>query len=111
MRLIKKIFIVLLVVFLFSLLTKNFFEYLKNRQFYQTYKENYEKEKKKNIELKTTILRKNSFYEIEKVIRNRLNLSRPGEATIIIPESVITPSPTPTTPPPVYQQWLNLFIR
>jgi len=111
MRFIKKAIIFLLVIFLLFLLTKNFFRYLKNYQFYQNYQENFEKEKKKNTELKTTLLKKNSFYEIEKTIRNKLNLSRPGEVAIIVPSPAITPPPPTPTLPPVYQQWLNLFLK
>lgn len=111
MAFIKKILFTLLIIFLFFSLTKNFFDFQKNKQFYQGYKDNYEKERKKNIELKTTMLKKSSFYEIEKIIRNKLNLLRPGELAIIIPSPAISPSPIPVSPPPVYQQWLNIFIK
>ena len=111
MALVKKILFILLLVFLFFSLTKNFFDFQKNRQFYQSYKDNYEKEKKKNIELKTTALKKGSFYEIEKIIRNKLGLSRPGEVAVIIPSPAISPTPAPTVHAPIYQQWVNIFIK
>lgn len=110
MSLLKKIFMGFLIVFLLFLLSKNFFGYPKTLRFYSTYKESYEKEKKKNIELKTTLLKKNSFYEIEKIIRNKLGLSRPEEIIVIVPDPQTTPSPTPSPTPPIYQQWLNLFV-
>lgn len=111
MRLMKKIIIGLFVIFLLFSLTKNFFEYMNNHQFYQSYKENFEKEKKKNIELKTALLKKESFYEIEKIIRNKLNLSLPGEVVVLIPSPAVSPTPSPTPAPPIYRQWLNLFAK
>ena len=51
---------------------------------------------------------------IESQIRNKLNLSRPGETILIIdpvalnPYLESTPSPTPK-PPPNWQGWLKLF--
>ena len=111
MKLIKKVFFLLVLVFFFFSLTKSYFDFRKNSQFYQGYKDNYEKEKKRNLELKTTFLKKNSFYEIEKAIRNKLNLLRPGEVAVIIPNPAISPTPSPTSPPPVYQQWLNIFVK
>lgn len=111
MSFLKKIFVGFLTVFILFLLSKNFFGYPKTRQFYIIYKESYEKEKKKNIELKTSLLKKNSFSEIEKTIRNKLGLSRPGEITVIVPSPQITPSTSPTPTPPVYQQWINLFVK
>lgn len=111
MQIIKKIFFVLIVVFLFSSLTKNLFDYLKNLQFYKNFKENYQKENKKNISLKTQILKKSDQSEIEKTIRNKLNLLKPGEIAIIIPPPTATPTPVVTPYIPVYKQWWQVFFN
>lgn len=50
-------------------------------------------------------------YELERTIRNRLNLTKPGEVMIIVPHPTVKPvSPTPT-PLPVYQQWVKTLFK
>ncbi len=110
MNLVKKLLFLLLIVFLFSSLTKNFFDYKKNLRFHQQFKEEYEKEKKKNITLKTQILKKTDPAEIEKTIRNKLNLLRPNEIAILLPPPTSTPTPLITPFLPIYQQWWSLFF-
>jgi cell division protein FtsB len=108
---IKKIVFFLLVVFLFSSLTKNVFDYQKNIGFYQGYKSDYEKEKKKNTELKTQYVKINDLNEQEKIIRNDLNLLKPGEVAVLLPnQSTSQPTPTPT-PLPNYLQWWQTFVK
>ena len=101
MKLIRKIGFVLLLLFLSSSLLRNILDY----------KNDYEKEKKRNIELKTEVVKKKSLTEVEKTIRDKLNLLQPNEIAIILP----TPSPslisvTPT-PAPNWQQWWQLFFK
>jgi|SRR3989339_341005 len=111
MQLIKKIIGVIFVIFLFSSLIKNVFNYTSKNQFYQDYKNDYEKENKKNIELKTEIVKKQSVAEVEKTIRNKLNLLKENEVAIILPVptlTIITPTPTPV---PNYLQWWNLYFK
>lgn len=97
-------------IFLFTSLTRSYFEYQKNIRFYQSYKESYEKEKKKNITLKTEVLKQGDFYEIEKTIRNKLNLLKENEVALIIPEPSPTTTPIITPIIPVYKQWWGLFF-
>jgi cell division protein FtsB len=111
MKLLRKIIFILLVLFFLFSLTKNFFNYQRNLDFYNNYKDDYEKEKKQNVTLKTQILKKSDLYEIEKVIRNKLNLSRPNEVPIIVPPTTPTPMLISPTPAPPYQQWLSLFFN
>lgn len=86
-------------------------DYQKKYAFYNTYKQANENEKKKNITLKTEIRKQDSQIELEKTIRNKLNLSRPDEVVLMIP----TPTPSPIiitpTPEPNIIQWINLFIK
>lgn len=91
-------------------MTKNFFDFQKNMAFYRDYKTKYDLVKSKNIKLKTAIINKNSPFEIEKAIRNKLNLGRPNEAVAIIPSPGIakqTPTPSPV---PIPLQWLRAFV-
>jgi len=109
--LVKRGLYLLLIIFLFFSLTKNFFDYLQNIQFYQSYKENYEKEKKRNISLKTEILKKSNPEEVEKTIRDKLNLLQPGEESIILPNPTPTPTISIPAPLPNWQQWWETFFQ
>ena len=110
MKLVRKIFVFLLLLFFFSSLTKNFLDYRNKVSFYESYLKDYEKEKKRNVELKTELLKKSDPNEIEKTIRNKLNLLKPDEVAIILKQ----PSPTPVvitpTPLPNYLQWWEVFF-
>jgi hypothetical protein len=111
MQLIKKIIGVVFVIFLFFSLIRNVFNYTSKTQFYQDYKNDYEKENKKNIELKTEVVKKQSVDEVEKTIRNKLNLLKDNEVAIILPIptlTIITPTPTAA---PTWKQWVNLYIK
>lgn len=105
----KFIFTGLFLFFLFSL-TRNFFEYRKNLQFYEQFRVEHESELQKNNELKAQLVKNNDSYEMEKRIRNKLNLLKDNEVSVLLPE----PSPTPTivipTPIPVHKQWVQVFF-
>lgn len=111
MRRFKSILAGFLVLFFLYSLTKNFYEYRKNIAFYESYKAEYTKEKRTNSELKTQLLKNSDPHEVEKIIRNKLNLTRPDEVAVIIPlptPTAYTPSPTPM---PVYKQWADSFFK
>ena len=111
MVLIKKLAFVFIILFLFFSLTKNLFDFQKNRRFYADFQNDYEAEKRKNAELKTELARKKDPFETEKIIRNKLNMQKPGESIIILPPpTIIASSPTPT-PLPNYQQWIDAFFK
>ena len=110
MKLAKRILYAIIVLFLFFSLTKNLFDYSSSVQFYESYKKDYEEQKKKNLYLKTHILISKDPNELEKTIRNKLNLTKEGEVAIIVPEPTIAPI-TPTPPLlPNYQRWWNVFF-
>jgi len=111
MKLLKNIFIILLMVFLFFSLIKNIVNYRSKFQFYEEIRQAFEKENKTNIELKTEIVKKKSRSEIEKTIRNKLNLLKENEVALIIPPPEITPIPPTPTPLPNYLQWFKLFVK
>ncbi len=109
MNLFKKIFIIFMIVFLSSSLIRNIFDYQKKIDFYKKYKQELAEVKKENINLKTEVLKKTAPYELEKTIRDKLNLSRPDELSVILPKP--SPSPIPITPTPYknWQKWRDLF--
>lgn len=111
MRKVKSAVAIFFAVFLLFSLLKNIFNYKDKIKFYEDYKKDYEAEKKKNIELKTEIVKKKSVNEVEKTIRNDLNLIRPDEVAIIIPSPTLAPKVVIPPPKPPWQMWLELFLK
>ncbi len=110
MQLAKRILYFIIVLFLFFSLTKNLFDYGSAVKFYEGYKKDFEEQQKKNLFLKTHILKSKDPNELEKTIRNKLNLTKEGEIAIIVPEPTkIVTRPTPI-PAPFYQQWWSNFF-
>src|SRR3989344_6619591 len=110
MKILRKVVFFLLLLFFLSSLTKNLFDYRSKVSFYQSYLKDYEKEKKRNIELKTQLLKKSDPNEVEKTIRNKLNLLKPDEVAIILKQPTPTPIIITPTTLPNYQQWWNVFF-
>lgn len=111
MKSIKNIIFLFLLLFLFSSLLKNLFGYKSKLQFYQQFKQEFEKEKKRNIELKTEVVRKKSTEEIEKTIRNDLNLLKDNEIALIIPMPTKASVFVTPTPAPNWRQWWELYFK
>jgi len=109
MKLINKLFLGILILILISSFIKNFINFQEGKKFFEQYKKKYEEEKKKNTQLKTQILKQTNVYEIEKKIRNELNLLQPDEITILLPKIKNIPPPTPTPVLPNWKKWLNLY--
>ncbi len=111
MKVLRNVILIFFVLFLFSSLVRNLFDYRNKLQFYEEYKKEYEKEKQENIALKTEVLKKTSQTELEKTIRNKLNLLRPDEVAVMLP----SPTPIPITPSsiplPNWMQWWKLFVK
>lgn len=110
MKKLKTFIVALLFLFLFFSLTRNIFDYQKNLAFYKSFKNEYEEERKKKAQLQTETMKSKDLNTIEKTLRNKLNLLKPGEISVIIPNPTPTPKIITPTPAPVYQQWLNTFF-
>ncbi|QQS44362.1 septum formation initiator family protein [Candidatus Roizmanbacteria bacterium] len=109
MQRIKRLLLYLLILFFITSLTRSLIDYGKNQQFYQDYKNEYENEKKRNVELKTQLVKSQDINEFEKIVRDKLNLHKSNEYILVIPNptpTVLTPTPTPV---PNYQQWIDVF--
>jgi cell division protein FtsB len=92
-------------------LLKNLFNYKSKLDFFQQFKQDYDKEAKRNIELKTEVVQKKSREEVEKTIRNDLNLLKDNEIALIIPSPTQEPSTITPTPLPNWKLWLELFLK
>lgn len=110
MKTIRSAFFAILLIFLFFSLTKTVFDYQKTVRFYQSFKEDLEKEKKRKIILQTQILKNKDSSAVEKTIRDQLNLLKPDEISVIIPHPTPTPKIVTPTPPPIYIQWWKTFF-
>lgn len=107
----RKYLLFFLAIFFLSALSKTIFEYRHNYAFYEEYRNDYEYEKKRNIELKTLLVKTKDSYEFEKNVRNKLNLHKENEVVLVIPEptpTVLTPTLTPI---PQYRQWIDVFFK
>jgi cell division protein FtsB len=109
-KLIKKAVIFFFIIFLIYYFSQNILDYKKKFNFYENYKKDYQDELEKNKKLKSEILKNQDYYTIEKNIRQKLNLLRPNEIAIILPQTTPTPSPAPKIEKPVCQQWIELFF-
>lgn len=108
---VPKLLVAFISIFLVVSLVKNVSEYRKNLQFYETYKKDFETEKNKNNKLKMEAIKQSDPKEIEKTIRNNLNLIKDNEIAIIVPTPTVIPTTPTPTPKPVYRQWVDIFIK
>ncbi len=107
----KQVILFILAVFFLSALSKNIFEYRKNLAFYNQNRDEFEKEKKRNIELKTLLVKTNDIHEFEKAVRNKLNLHKSDEYILVIPDATPTPSAIEPTTIPNPVKWLQIFLK
>jgi len=79
--------------------------------FYKNYQDEYDKEKKNNQRLQSEIKKSQDYYTVEKNIREKLNLLKPDEIAIILPERTPTPVTYKKKVLPAYQQWIELLTK
>jgi cell division protein FtsB len=89
----------LLGFFVFALATsfvRNGTTILNNIPFYNQLKADYEKENRRNNELKLNAVKSRDPYEVEKLLRNKLGFIKTNEQVIVIPSTtgIATPSST-----------------
>lgn len=109
MQLVRNSLIVVFFIFLLFALSKNIVDYRRNIKLHETLKKEYDNKKKENIKLKTNVLRYNDPDELEKTIRNKLNMVKEDEVAVIIAKPSPTPQPLAPTPQQPYKQWLRTF--
>jgi len=109
-RLIKNSVFILIFAVLTISLSRNIFLYKGKLAFYHDYRKEFEKERNANKKLKSDLKKNEDYYQVEKEIRDKLNLLQPDETAIIIPQVTLTPEPTPTVIKAPYQEWADLFL-
>jgi cell division protein FtsB len=106
----QKIATILLTTGLIFSLSKNIFEYHKKEAFYKNYQSELDAQKRKQLKLKSEIARSKDYYFVEKNIREKLNLLKPDEIQVILPQPTVFPTPTIYIKQPPYRQWIDLFL-
>jgi cell division protein FtsB len=83
----------------------------------QTEKDKVEKMKEENVQIAAQIAQTQGDAYIEKQIRDKLGLAKPGEAIVILPDASILRQLAPqipveenTLPDPNWKKWIKLFI-
>ncbi|MFZ2206779.1 MAG: hypothetical protein WA061_04045 [Microgenomates group bacterium] len=107
----RKIFFIVVLIFLVISLIRNIGDYYKNISFYDETKHNLTTAQEINKSLGIRKQSNLSDFEIEKNLRNKQSLVRENEYMIIIPSPSPTPTPYvgPTEAP--YRQWVGLFFE
>jgi cell division protein FtsB len=110
MNTLRRIFLFILFLFLATSFIRNIIDVKRNYPLFLNSKREFDEARQKNAQLKTAIVKQKSLNEVEKTIRNKLNMSKEGELVIIIPHP--SPSPTPIIIPtlPIYKQWMMVFF-
>lgn len=106
----KQVFVAVVLVFLVTTLTKSIFDFLKNRQFFQAYKQEYEEVVQEHKTLQTALVKAQDMSEFEKNIRNTLNYHKKDERIVLVPEPTPTLIEITPTIPPVFLQWAEVFF-
>lgn len=90
-------------------LTGNIFDYQQKIKFFEQYKKELTEKEEKNKELKSELVKAKDYYQVEKKIREKLNLLKPDEVAVILPKQTPTSTLTPKQEKPPLRQWIELF--
>jgi phosphopantetheine adenylyltransferase len=104
------VFISSFLIFLGYFLTKNIFEYQEKVSFYKQMMNEKNIETKKTQKLNKEIARNQDVDQIEKNIRQKLNLLKENEIAVILPNISITPTIAPIPPKTNPQLWFELLL-
>jgi len=110
----KKVFFfatIVVSIIIINSLVRSIYDLWKKEDLVVAARQELEKEKKENKELKERLVYVKTDKFIEEEARNKLFLVKPGESEIIIPKDLIaTKSAKPTPTPPNWKKWVNLFL-
>lgn len=107
---IKNILFFFIAISLIFSLSKNILDFKSKQDFSSEIQSELKKAEIENAQLKSSRTKAKDPYEVEKILRNKLNLTRPGEYILILPTPELSPSPTPTPIQQPYKQWLEVFM-
>lgn len=104
------LFLILVALFFASSLIRSIATYRDKMDFYRTLEAERDKEKTINKKLKSNVRKSHDYYYVERNIREKLNLLKEDEISVILPPLSPTPIPTalPTKTP--LQEWKELAI-
>ncbi len=104
------VFLLAVTVFFVSSLLRSIATYRDKMEFYRSLEAERDKEKAINKKLKSNVRRSHDFYYVERNIREKLNLLKENEVSVILPPLSPTPTPTPQPLKTPLQQWKELAI-
>lgn len=111
MRFVKNTIVVVFALLFLGSLIRNIFSYLDKRNFYSEIEQEYREELDTNKKLKSELKKNSNSYLVEKEIRDQLQLLKPNEKTVILPNITISPTPSPTPIKKPYEEWRDLLLR
>lgn len=106
----KKLIIIILLALPIMALSKSIWDSIEKNSFYDASLQQYNEQLEINKKLKSDLAKSKDYYEVEKIIRNKLGKTKPDETELIVPRPKISPAATPTAVPPVYKQWKSVFF-
>ena len=109
-KVLKIILISVFLVFLGYFLTQNIFDYQQKINFYQQIMKEKSVETARTQQLNNEIAKNQDINQIERNIRQKLNLLKDKEIAVILPNISITPTPTPQPKKANPQLWFELLL-
>lgn len=109
----KILFFLAIIVCLFIIngLVRSIYDLWSKQDLVVKAKNDLEREKKTNLELKNQLSYVSGNQFIESEARNKLLMLKPGESGVIVPPDLIEKKAPKKTPErPNWQKWLNLFM-
>ena len=107
----KDLLIVLVILILFINLVKSWVKLNERLRFLKESRLSLVEEQKKKENLERELARSQTSEFIERQAREKLNMGRDGEITILLPTPAISESPTPTSidTSANWEKWVRLF--
>lgn len=106
----KKLLIIILLTLPIMALSKSIWDSIEKNSFYEASQQQYNEQLEINKKLKSDLAKSKDYYEVEKIIRNKLGKVKSNEVEVVIARPTITPSPSQPIKAPVYKQWLEVFF-
>lgn len=107
---IKIIFLAGFLIFLGYFLTQNIFDYQRKIDFYKQIMQEKDVEVKRTHSLNNELAKNKDIDQIERNIRQKLNLLKEKEIAVILPNISITPTPKPLPTKTNLQLWFELLL-
>jgi cell division protein FtsB len=110
-NLLKNTILSIIIIALTASLIKNYQDSKIKQQILIEYQNEVSKLKSEDKKLQAEIKKSADSRFVEEEARNKLNLIKKNEISLIVPKLTITPTPVPIRPIPNWQKWANLILR